>query len=109
MNFLLDQNMPVALAKWLVARGHVAEHVKRLQLQEADDLAVMRHALRTGAIIITKDNDFRQLAVSPPRGLQVVLVRFGNTTNPELLQIWEPIWPAIEQALLAGEHLVEVA
>jgi predicted nuclease of predicted toxin-antitoxin system len=108
MKFLLDQNLPVVLAKWLVARGHEAEHAKRLGLQEADDLAIMRHAMQTGAIVITKDGDFRHLAGPLPKGPQIVWIRFGNTTNPQLLETWEPLWPSIEQALAAGERLIEI-
>ena len=109
MKFLLDQNLPVVLARWLEAHGHVAEHVKRLRLQEADDLAIVRHAIRTGAIVITKDADFQHLAAPPPKGPQIVWVRLGNTTNPDLVAIWEPLWPSIWQALEAGEPLIEVA
>jgi predicted nuclease of predicted toxin-antitoxin system len=76
MKFLLDQNLPVVLAKWLEGRGHEAEHVKRLRLQEADDLDIAGLAVRTGSIVITKDGDFRKLAAPPPRGPQIFWVRF---------------------------------
>jgi predicted nuclease of predicted toxin-antitoxin system len=109
MKFLLDQNLPVVLAKWLEDRGHQAEHVKRLRLQEADDLAIVRHAIRTGAVVITKDADFQRLAVLPPKGPQIVWVRLGNTTNPDLVAAWETLWPRIQQALEDGEPLIEVA
>ena len=108
MKFLLDQNLPVVLAKWLEAQGHEAEHVKRLRLQDADDLAIARYAIRTGAIVITKDSDFQRLAAPPPSGPQIVWVRFGNTTNPNLMQVWETLWPNIQRALEDGEPLIEV-
>ena len=108
MKFLLDQNLPVVLAKWLEARSHEAEHVKRLRLQQADDLAIARHAMRTGSIVITRDGDFQRLAAPLPQGPQVVWVRLGNTTNPELLDSWEPLWESIEHALMSGEALIEV-
>jgi predicted nuclease of predicted toxin-antitoxin system len=109
MKFLLDQNLPAVLAKWLEAQGHEAEHVKRLRMQEADDFAIVRHALRTGAVVITRDGDFQRLAAPLPKGPQVVWVRLGNTTNPELLVNWERVWPGIEKALTEGEALIEVA
>lgn len=108
MKFLLDQNLPVVLAKWLEERGHEAEHVKRLRLQEANDLDIAARAMRAGSIVITKDADFQRLAAPPPRGPQVVWVRLGNTTNPQLIEAWESLWPAIEQALTDGEPLIEV-
>lgn len=109
MKFLVDQNLPAVLAKWLEAKGHQAEHVKRLRLQEADDFAIVRHAQHTGAIVVTRDGDFRLLTRSILNPPQIVWVRFGNTTNPELIGIWEPLWPRIEQALAEGEALIEVS
>lgn len=89
MKFLLDQNLPVVLAKWLETQGHEAVHVKRLRLQEADDPAIVRYAIRAGANVIPKDSDFQRLAAPPPGGPQLVWVRFGNTTRclvPTLLR-----------------------
>lgn len=108
MKFLVDQNLPVVLAEWLAAAGHQADHVRLLGLAEADDLAIARLAISSGAIVITRDGDFRRLAAPPPGGPQVVWVRFGNTTNPYLLQAWSVLWPAVEAALRQGEGLVEV-
>lgn len=41
-------------------------------------------------------------------GLQVVWLRFGNTTNASLQAKLAPHWPAIESALMDGESLVEI-
>ena len=108
MKFLLDQNMPIVLAKWLEARGYQAEHVKRLRFHEANDLAIVHHAKRTNAMVITKDADFRRLAAPPPSRAAGRLGAHRRYDNPELFDVWERLWPGILQALLNGESLIEV-
>ncbi len=60
MRFLVDAQLPPALARWLVAQGHEADHVADLGLGGASDTAIWNLALRTGAVIVTKDEDFAQ-------------------------------------------------
>src|SRR5204863_464754 len=58
MRFLVDAQLPPALARWLAANGHAAEHVADRQLEAASDAAIWDCALREAAAIITKDEDF---------------------------------------------------
>ncbi len=58
MRFLVDAQLPPALAGWLAGNGHQAEHVGAVGLQSASDAAIWDYALREGAAIITKDDDF---------------------------------------------------
>ena len=58
MRFLVDAQLPPALARWLAANGHTAEHVADRQLEAASDSAIWDWALREAAVIITKDEDF---------------------------------------------------
>ena len=104
MRFLVDQNLPSALARWLEAEGQRAEHLKDIGLSGADDRAVFDAAIERRAVLITKDADFTQGA----DGIQVVWVRIGNTTRPHLIKVWEGVWPQVRTALEAGERLVEV-
>jgi len=45
MRFLIDAQLPPALARWLSSQGHHAEHVADLGLEAAEDSRVWRHAL----------------------------------------------------------------
>ncbi len=54
----MDAQLPPALARWLVSRGHDAEHVADLELAAADDRTIWHHAASTGAVVVTKDEDF---------------------------------------------------
>ena len=58
MTFLIDAQLPPALADWLILQGHIAQHVDEIGLRNADDVEIWNHALVSGAIIITKDEDF---------------------------------------------------
>lgn len=48
MRFIVDAQLPPALARLLVARGHVAEYVEDVGLRDADDSPIWRYALETG-------------------------------------------------------------
>lgn len=67
MRFVVDAQLPPALARWLEAKGHAADHVMDLRLMDADDAEVWEHALSASAAIVTKDADFSvRTLTSPP-------------------------------------------
>ena len=108
MRFLVDAQLPPALARWIVSAGHAAEHVGDCGLMAAPDDVIRTRASQTGAVIMTKDEDFavhRLLHEGPA----IVWVRIGNTRRAELLRRIEVDFPAIVAALERGEPLVEIA
>ena len=58
MTFLVDAQLPPALAQWIFARGHEATHVSDIALLKATDPDIWEHARQQNAIIISKDEDF---------------------------------------------------
>ena len=107
MRFLIDAQLPPALARRIEARGHAAEHVADCGLLTAGDEAIRKYAASRDAIIITKDEDFAVHNVlwnGPP----VVWVRIGNTRRKELLRRIEADFEAVVAALERGETLVEM-
>ncbi len=109
MRFLVDAQLPPALARWLSTRGHEATHLLDHGLLEAADTRIWTEAERLDAVIVSKDEDFVHLRTLNPEGPSVVWVRVGNTTRRELLAWFEQLLPEIEGALLAGERLIEIA
>lgn len=63
MRFLIDAQLPPALAKWLVDQGHDATHVADHGMAAADDPEVWRLSVQTQAVLITKDEDFVEIRV----------------------------------------------
>ncbi len=108
MRFLVDAQLPPALARRIEARGHQAVHVADRGLASASDDAVRRHADRIGAVIVTKDEDFAVHHILSS-GPAVVWLRMGNTRRSVLLERMDHELGAIVSALQRGETLVEVA
>ena len=45
MTFLVDAQLPPALADWLIKQEHSAEHVYDVDLRDADDIVIWNYAL----------------------------------------------------------------
>ena len=108
MRFLVDAQLPPALARWLVAAGHEAEHVADRGLQAAPDATIWDLALREQAAIVTKDADFAQRHALAGTGPAVIWIRLHNTRRSELLAWFEAALPQILAALVRGETLIEI-
>ncbi|WP_151445219.1 DUF5615 family PIN-like protein [Halomonas lysinitropha] len=109
MRFIVDAQLPPALARWLTAQGHHAEHVADIEMESASDGVIWRWAERHGAAIVTKDEDFAIWRnASEERSPTVVWLRINNTRRHELLHWFEPLLPQIVKALDQGEILIEV-
>jgi predicted nuclease of predicted toxin-antitoxin system len=108
VKILLDAQLPPALARWLCEQGHDAQPVREAGLREAEDAAIWEHARRTGAVILTKDEDFAARAQQEPTGPVIVWLRLGNSSNAALRTWLEPRLPGIVQLVAQGSRLVEV-
>ena len=108
MKFLVDAQLPPALASWLCSMGNEADHVSDVLTLSALDADIWILAMQQSAVIVTKDRDFAIWAGARRQGPQVVWVRIGNATTAALIGWLEPRWTAIEDALRDGTHLVEI-
>lgn len=108
MRFLVDAQLPPALARYFVALGHEADHVIDLGLEAARDEQIWDFATANSAIIVTKDGDFAAMRALRDDGPAVIWVRMGNTTTASLFAALARVWPAVIAALEAGEGVVEV-
>lgn len=108
MKFIIDAQLPPALAAWLIKSGHDATHVKDLNLRDSTDTAIWRYALQTEAIIITKDEDFPKRASQSRQRPCIVWIRVGNCTSRALLHWFSPLFPAIIREITEGQQLIEV-
>ena len=108
MRFLVDAQLPPALARRLEAWGHVAEHVVDLGMAAAPDHRIREYAAAVGAVIVTKDEDFAVWRLLH-HGPAVVWLRIGNTRRTIVLARMEAELPAILRALEGGDALVEVS
>ncbi|PRI11852.1 DUF5615 family PIN-like protein [Leucobacter massiliensis] len=107
MRFLVDAQLPPALARVLAAHGHHAEHVIDVGLGDAPDRTIWRYAVVNRAVIVTKDEDFPRLLVVDADGPVIVWLRVGNTRKSALVAWFEPRITDIVEAVESGSRVVE--
>ena len=109
MTLLVDNQLPLPLARYLSANSWECKHVHDVGLAAAEDRVIWQYAKERGLTIITKDEDFQALAIRqgsiPP---QVVWVRMGNCRKAVLLDAFARILPALRDLLGAGDPVVEI-
>ena len=109
MRFIVDAQLPPALARALSDVGHNAEHVTDFGLHEADDSSTRDCALEEKAAIITKDEDFsHRLRQNPQKAPTIIWLRIGNTTRRNLLRLVQNVLPKLDALIQSGEKLIEV-
>lgn len=78
MKFIIDAQLPDALARHLTALGHDAIHVKQMpkagDTPDAEIIALADHQRR---VVVTKDDDFRYSYGPSPRILDTVVVDYA--------------------------------
>ncbi len=108
MKFLVDAQLPPALARALREAGYDAQAVGELGLREAEDDVIWEYALTSQAVVITKDQDFADRMLPSKSAPVIVWLRIGNTSNRALLEWLLPLWPEIVAHLESGERLLEI-
>lgn len=108
MRFLVDANLPPALASWIRERGCGCDHVADVGLASADDRKIWAYALANNAAIVSKDEDFVLLRARSTAGPQIVWVRTGNAARRLLLPRFDVAWTALLGALEQGQPVVEL-
>jgi predicted nuclease of predicted toxin-antitoxin system len=106
--FLVDNQLPTALARFLASRGVECQHVLDLDLGDASDAAIWDYANRNDCVVISKDEDFLYMANVPSAKSRLIWVRFGNCRTKALLAAMERLWPRIEAGLKAGDRVIEL-
>lgn len=92
----------------LVARGVECVHVRELDMAQSADSLIWRHAIAREYIIISKDQDFRDLAIRTNGQCRMIWIRTGNCRVAKLLDLVSAAWSEIVIALESGETIVEL-
>ena len=91
MKFLIDNQLPAALARHLISPGHDARHVLDEGLDAASDTEIWKYAAANSLVLITKDEDFCLRGSQPSASVQVVWVRLGNCRKAALLSAFDSV------------------
>ena len=108
MKFLVDNQLPEALCRFLTARGLQSDHVLNLHFDEASDLEIWKYAAANGWIVVSKDEDFLHLANRPDDTGRLLWVRVGNCRKQPLLQAFEREMAKATRAFEEGFRIVEI-
>ncbi|MGH9455518.1 MAG: DUF5615 family PIN-like protein [Terriglobia bacterium] len=93
MRFLIDNQLPAALSRFLISPGCDCVHVMEVGLGAATDADIWTYARETGQIVISKDEDFLHFANREPQSGGLIWLRLGNCRTPNLLAQFERLWP----------------
>jgi predicted nuclease of predicted toxin-antitoxin system len=99
MKFLVDAQLPLALAEELRALGHDVRHTRELpDKNETSDSEISRLADSEGRIVISKDGDFvvSHLLSGSPRNL--LQINTGNIENSALISMIRRYDVALQKA-----------
>jgi len=108
MRFLIDNQLPAALAGAFQAGGFETVHVLDAGLDDAPDSEIIRYATLHGFVIVTKDEDFSVFAALGKCDAPVVWVRLGNCRKSTLMRAFSTSMNLIMERIDAGEMLVEL-
>ena len=108
MKFLVDNQLPVALARFLSSRGVDCQHVLDLEMADASDPEIWAYASRGDCVVISKDEDFVDHWILSAAPVQLVWIRKANCSNRALLAWLDPLWADTVKRLEQGEKFVEL-
>ncbi len=108
MRFLVDNQLPVALARFIEGKGFESRHVLDLQLDTATDREIWNYAKKNEFIVVSKDEDFFYLATADSSGPTLIWVRLGNCRKAALLSAFDGILPKLLEALSSEQRIIEI-
>ncbi len=89
MRFVVDNQLPPRLSRFLADAGHDAVHVTMVGLDAADDQTVWAWAIREARVLVSKDEDFLYFAHRQGDRGRLLWVRLGNCRRDVLLDLPE--------------------
>jgi predicted nuclease of predicted toxin-antitoxin system len=105
--FIVDEDLPVALAEMLKRKGHWAEHVCQTGLRGADDLTVFKYAQIQKATLVTADkgfSDIRRFPIGSHYG--IIVLRLKRRKRDEIMQRFCQALSQVERLSLRGRLIV---
>ena len=108
MNFLVDNQLPPALARFIQTELKCpAIHVTDVGMRDALDAEVWTYASEKNSILVTKDEDFATMVLQIPT-TSLIWIRVGNCRKAFLLDLFRKVWPQILERLESGDRIIEI-
>jgi len=107
MKFLIDNQLPVALSRFLQSKHIDSVHVVDINLDEASDKLIWQYAKQHGYTIVSKDEDFFNLAMQDST-VNLLWVRLGNCRKNHLLSAFDKALPMVITQFNQGQKIIEI-
>jgi predicted nuclease of predicted toxin-antitoxin system len=108
MKFIVDAQLPRELSHFLNHQGHDSKHTLDLpDKNKTSDSEIIRIADEEKRIVISKDNDFLESFLIKTEPRKLILVRTGNVSNKNLIQLFKNHYNILIQ-MINRSSLVEI-
>lgn len=109
MDFLCDVHIPYKLVNHLIKKGHQATHINFvLNGSTTGDSEMARFADANNLVVVTKDEDFKNLHFAAKTPKKLIRVMLGNISTIELIQVFEKHFAEIENLKNSERFYVEI-
>jgi predicted nuclease of predicted toxin-antitoxin system len=89
MKFLIDAQLPKALANFFIERGFDAIHTLSLPMKNATpDNYVNKVSIKEKRVVISKDSDFYNTFLAKKEPYKLLYLSVGNMRNSQLLSLF---------------------
>ncbi len=103
MKFLIDAQLPKAIALFLRERGFDAIHTLDLPKKNVtDDLQINQISLAERRIVISKDSDFYDSYTAKQEPYKLLYLTMGNISTKDLIEIFDANFLLIIHSLQNG-------
>lgn len=93
MKFLVDEQLPGSLVKWLTSHGFDAIHATSLGTGvRIPDTDIAKRSMQESRIVISKDIDFFNRYAFLREPYKLLYLTTGNIKNSDLILLFERNW-----------------
>jgi predicted nuclease of predicted toxin-antitoxin system len=105
----IDAQLSPRLARWINETfGVESLHVRDLGLRNAEDPEIFQKARDARAVVLSKDEDFKQLVERNGPPPQVIWITCGNMSNERFKTLLAATFPDAMSLIERGEAVVEI-
>ena len=109
MKFVCDVHIPYRLINFLLKQEHKATQVNFiLSGSKSKDIEIAQHADEQNLIVITKDEDFKNLHFGINTPKKLIRVLLGNCSTSDLIDVFEKPLPEIEKIKEFNRFYIEI-
>lgn len=108
MKLLFDENLSVKLVAKLHAEYPRSTHVDGVGLHSATDLRIWEYAKANGFVLVSKDDDFRNLSLVKGAPPKVLWLNLGNVSTDTIAKVLKDRYAEIKSFAASPEEALLV-